>query len=178
MRRASVAAAVCAALVGCAAQPSQFVLPSPPAEVPPWERQAHERIRREERLVALALAGSPDLPTALRRAAEENAAEDGLPPAPGPRASRRERQAADAAREAKIREEEERLRQRVQTMAQARAATVRDQQAAAVCAARAQMAAAMYPDRSLVRLDAMIAGAQVHRACVDMYRATGMVPNF
>ncbi len=53
-----------------------------------------------------------------------------------------------------------------------------DNMAIAACNARAQAADAMYPDRSILRLGAMMSSIQVRNACLDYYRATGQVPGF
>lgn len=53
-----------------------------------------------------------------------------------------------------------------------------DRLALAACNARAQVADAMYPDRSILRLGAMISSIQVRNACLDYYRVTGQVPGF
>lgn len=184
--RTAAAAAVVLALAGCGTSPPHNVAagipPQPiwPEEMTPRQRRAYDNWQREERLVSLALAGSPELRAAIRRAAEESVAATDPPPAPPPpgRRQTREQIAAEAVREHKIRQEEERLTRVVTAVATQRAGEALARQAEAACAARGRLAEATYPDRSLLRLDAGLAGWEARRACLDYVRAIGQVPAF
>jgi len=128
---------------------------------------------REASLLEDALAGRPDYVQALRRAAEANIAESNPVVRQSP-----------AAREARVRAEEARLSDLIETrrreqvgQRQQQDRAARDQAAVAACQARgAQIDAAMYNPRSILNIDGAAAAAQARNACLDAYQRTGVMP--
>lgn len=127
------------------------------------------------------IASTPDGDIATNgriRFVAERTVEERSPPVRGSGAIAR----ATREEEESIRAEIARIQPQLAAGRQAAAAATQraasDNMAIAACNARGQAAEAMYPDRSLLRLNATIQAIQVRNACLDYYRNTGQVPGF
>lgn len=147
----------------------------PGVEASPEElaRRRFERAKaeRERELVERALTNSPDYMAALRRAAIANVDGEAALASNRPRTGRA-RETAITAEEARLSDAvEQRRRQRLAQIGQDRQNQA-DAQAIAFCNSQgAQVEAAMYSRRSILNLEAAVAGAAARARCIEAYRS-------